>query len=174
MAQEIPSRSGGWRLVFLSILLAFVFTLVSLLYHKEVDPLCGNNISAGFPVSFLCDDTGGSPISSWGRIDLADIISLNLRAFLIDFFLYGALVSLAWTIVMTLRQSASSQVEVLRRGGLLCLAYLIVFLFAFLAFQSDHLDFNPPRPVTPTAFVPSPTPFRTPPPPAESPIPTVQ
>lgn len=162
--RELRGFSSGCMLIVLSVLLAACLTLGTALYQRPSDPACQGALSAGFPLPFLCDDTGGSPVSSWGRIDLFELLGINLRVFLLDLLLYGALLSLLWTAALGLTHSGWALVEVLRRGGLLCLAYILTFLFAFMAFQANHLDFSRPIPRTPTPIIFTPTPLGTPPP----------
>jgi len=159
---------------FMTILLGIGLTVSTLFYQRQNYPVCQGGLSAGFPLAFICDDTGGSPISSWGRIDGADWFNMNPVAFVLDFLLYGALLSLAWVVVMGFVHKGLSQVENFRWGVLICIGYIVVFLFAFMAYQSNSLSIEVPFPRTPTPyiFVPTPTPIGTPPPPEISPVPT--
>ena len=93
---------------------------------------------------------------------------------MLDFLLYCALLSLAWVVVMGFVHKGLSQVENFRWGVLICIGYIVVFLFAFMAYQSNSLSIEVPFPRTPTPyiFVPTPTPIGTPPPPEISPVPT--
>jgi hypothetical protein len=120
-------------------------TVGTLFYQRQYYPVCQGGLSAGFPIAFLCDGSGGSPIGSWGKIDLADWVNGNPLAFLLDFLLYGALNSLAGLIVMGLFRKGLSQDENFRWGVLLCFGCIVAFL----------------------------TPFGTPPPPAWTPFPTL-
>ena len=158
----------------LTILLGIGLTVGTVFYQRQYYPVCQGGLSAGFPIAFLCDDGGGSPISSWGVIDGADWFNMNLLAFLLDFLLYGALLSLAWLVVMGFIHKGLSQVEIFRWGTLICIGYIVAFLFAFLSFQSNSLNVEVPFPRTPTPyiFVPTPTPFGTPPTPEFTPVPT--
>ncbi len=93
------SRDKGYR--FLSrglrglffylahILLAIGMTLGTMNYQRASDPLCGRDLGAGFPVAFLCDALGESPISDWGKISWTDIPN-PLGAF-VDILFFAAL-----------------------------------------------------------------------------------
>lgn len=134
-------------------LLAFFITLGTTFIQRTNDPVCGGNLSAGFPLPFLCNNTGGSPISSWGRIDLFELLSIKWRVFLLDFLLYGALVTFLWIVPARLRHNDLMQNEFFRSGVLLCLGYNLAFLFAFVSFQADRLNFDKPIPRTPTPII---------------------
>jgi hypothetical protein len=156
---------SGFAFVLITILLGFCLTIGSVLYQRHPDPTChGGGLSAGFPLPFICDDSAGSPISSWGKIDLADILNINPRVLLLDFLLYNALASLILVAVAGIFRKGLVHVELFRWAILFCAVCMLVFLFAFTAFQSDNLNFEIPLPRTPTPFVPSPTPYGTPPP----------
>jgi hypothetical protein len=168
------SSPRGCIFCFLTILLAICLTVGSAFYQRQYYPVCQGGLSAGFPIAFLCDDTGGSPISSWGVIDGADWFNMNLLAFLLDFLLNGALLSLAWVVIMGFVRKGFFQVESFKWGVLICIGYIVAFLFVFLSFQSNSLNVEIPFPRTPTPYIfaPTPTPFGTPPPPAFTPVPT--
>ena len=159
-----PGRMNGCVIGMASALLGLCLTLSTVLYQREADPnpMCGGNLSAGFPLSFICDDTGGSPVSSWGKIDFADIINIKPRLLLLDFLLDSAALTLAWTVLAGLRKGLA-QAEVFRWAVLWCIGYIVAFLFAFLLFQWQALNFEVPAPTTPTPIVYTPTPFGTPP-----------
>jgi hypothetical protein len=155
---------NGFVFSLVNLLLGFCLTIASVLYQHGPDPACQGGLGAGFPLSFICDDTGGSPISSWGRFDLADLSGVNPRVFLLDLLLLDALVSVIWVIVAGMFDRGLSQVDIYRWALLFCAVNILAFLFAFLSFQSGKLDFSVPFPRTPTPFIPSPTPNGTPPP----------
>jgi len=159
---------------FLTILLGIGLTVGTVFYQRQYYLVCQGGLSAGFPIAFLCDGSGGSPIGSPGKIDLTDWFNANPLALLLDILLYGALISLAGLIVTGLYRKGLSQNEYFRWGVLICIGYIVVFLFAFMAYQSNSLSIEVPFPRTPTPyiFVPTPTPFGTPPPPEFTPVPT--
>jgi len=175
--QAKPNRSfaGGCLTGLLSILLGLALTASTALVQQRYYPVCGGGLTAGYPIVFICDDSGGSPISSWGRIDSADWFNGDPRAFLLDFLLYSALLWLAWTAVMGLLRERPARDENFKWGLLISVGYLAAFLFAFLSFQTTSLRIEHTFPRTPTPFtpvVPSPTDLGTPPPPLSTPIPT--
>ncbi len=158
---RFPSR--GFPILLVNLLLGFCLTIGSVTYQRNPEPAChGAGLGAGFPLPFICDDSGGSPISSWGRIDFADIYGLNLRVFLLDFLLYNALVSLVLSAAMGFYCRGSSNVQISHWALLLCVTFILAFLFAFLSFQSGNLNFDMLIPRTPTPIFYTPTPFGTP------------
>lgn len=170
--KEDRSFRSGCSLGILSILLGFSLTLGTAFYQRPDDPACGGGLSAGFPLPFLCDEAGGSPISSWGRIDLFELLGTNPRVFLLDFLLISALLLLVWMVVRSLLRKRFAEEEQFRWAALLCIGYIVAFLFAFMAFQSGNLNFEKPFPRTPTPIIYTPTPFGTPALPQITPIPT--
>ena len=158
---RVPWR--GSFLLLIILLLGFFLTIVSVSHQRNPEPACqGGGLGAGFPLPFICDDSGGSPISSWGRIDLADISGLNPRVFLLDILLYNALVSLVLSAGMGFFRKGSSKAELSLWALLLCTTFVLAFLFTFLSFQSGNLNFDIPMPRTPTPIIFTPTPFGTP------------
>jgi hypothetical protein len=153
----------------LSILLGICLTAGTAYYQRSYDPACGGGLSAGFPLAFLCDGSGGSPIGIQGKIDFADWQHVNPPAFLLDFLLYSALLAMAWMVMMGLFRRDLSQDENFRWAVLLCLGYIVAFLFAFVSFQSSRLNFEAPTRHTPTPFIASPTPIGKMPPPQSTP-----
>jgi len=158
---------------FLTILLGICLAAGTVFYQRQDYPVCQGGLSAGFPIAFLCDGSGGSPIGSWGKIDLADWFNVNPLALLLDILLYGALISLAGMIVTGVLRRGLSQDENFRWGVLICIGYIAVFLFAFMSFQSNSLNIEVPFSRTLTPIIYTPTPFGTPPPPAWTPFPTL-
>ncbi|HLO27649.1 MAG TPA: hypothetical protein VK249_00850 [Anaerolineales bacterium] len=169
LARSFPTGCG---FALVSIALGFCLTLGSAFYQRASDPTCHGNLSAGFPLPFVCDEAGGSPIDSWGRIDLFELFGTNLRVFLLDFLLYGALLSLAWIVILGLFRKGLAHVDNFRWGILLCVGYIVAFLFIFMAFQASQLDFRRPFPRTPTPVIFTPTPLGTALPPLSSPSPS--
>ena len=170
--KENRSFPRGCILGILSILLGICLTVGSTIYQRRYYPVCQGGLSAGFPIVFICDGSGGSPIGISGKIDIADWSHVNLMAFLLDFLLYSSLLSMAWSIVTGLLSKSLSQDENFRWGVLLCIGYIAVFLFAFMSFQSNSLLIEVSFPRTPTPYIFSPTSIGTMPPPQSTPIPT--
>jgi hypothetical protein len=148
----------GCSFVLLNLALGLCLTVATVLYHRRADPFCGGALSAGFPLAFICDDTAGSPVSSWGKIDFADLFNVDRRVFLLDFTLDSAVLTLAWIILTGLRRDLAGM-PMFRWGAVLCLGYLTAFLLAFVLFQSYALNFKVPRLTTPTPSVDTPTPM---------------
>jgi hypothetical protein len=84
-----------------NIMLAVCLTIGTVNYQRPSDPLCGRRLSAGFPMAFICDATGESPLSSVGKINWADVDSLNPIGAFVDTLFYTALLSI--TALMALR-----------------------------------------------------------------------
>jgi hypothetical protein len=161
--------STGCAFGILSLVLGFVATFASAMYQRYPDPAChGGGLSAGFPLAFLCDDSAGSPISSWEKIDLVDFFNMNPRVFLLDILLYSALFVILWIAGRAIFGNSLAD-EPFRWAVLLCLGYIIAFLFAFVSFQSSYVNFEIPLPRTPTPIIYTPTPFGTLPPPPITP-----
>jgi hypothetical protein len=154
---------NGLYFLLLHLLLGLCLTIGSVLYQRNPEPGCQTGgLGAGFPLPFVCDDSGGSPISSWGRIDLSDIWNVNPRTFLLDFLLYNALVSLVWSAALGILYKGTSKAEGSHWAIVLCITFILAFLFVFLSFQSGNLNFDIPIPRTPTPIIFTPTPFGTP------------
>ncbi len=63
--------------------------------YQRSDALgCYGHLGAGFPIAFICDDPGGSPLSSAGTIDQDDVI--NPLGFLGDILFYTVLSGMAF------------------------------------------------------------------------------
>ena len=63
--------SRGFRGLFFDLLhlsLASLLMFSTVIYQRSSDPLCGGGLSGGFPLAFLCDNAGESPIDDWGKI----------------------------------------------------------------------------------------------------------
>ncbi len=76
-----------------SMLLAVCLTVATVNYQHSSGILCDGRLSAGFPAAFICDASGKSPLSSVGKIDWADLDSLNLLGSFVDILFY---LSLLW------------------------------------------------------------------------------
>ena len=92
----------GLRGLFISaacILLALGALSISAKFQYPKHPYCGDMVGAGFPVLFICDDWGGgSPTSSWNKIDFVDVINGGIvpGGFLVDFLFYFIVSGLIW------------------------------------------------------------------------------
>ena len=97
--QRLFPRTPGGCLMrgTLVVLLALCCTALSVRYQRVDAPPC-QSLGAGFPVPFVCDSSGGSPIRSWGKIDGADIEGIVLLPFLTNVLFYALGVLTAWTI----------------------------------------------------------------------------
>jgi hypothetical protein len=92
--------SRGLRGLFFDLLhlsLAVLLTLATINHQRSSDPMCGGGLSGGFPLAFLCDNAGESPISDWGKISFHSDIP-NLFGAFVDILFYMALL---WIISFT-------------------------------------------------------------------------
>ena len=90
--------SGGYRTYIFDIvimLLAICLTVATVHFQHSSRLLCDGRLSAGFPVAFVCDASGESPLSSVGKIDGADVDSINLLGSFVDILFYVSLLSVA-------------------------------------------------------------------------------
>jgi hypothetical protein len=96
----------------ISMLLAIIAMSASVKYFQYPShPSClppggnANSLGAGFPVLFICDDWGGgSPTSSWRKIDYVDVINGGVQpvGFTIDFLFFTLLIWLPFLILIGL------------------------------------------------------------------------
>ena len=99
--EHSPNGCRGCLLPLLILGVAFYLVVQSTNYQVRHDPACYGSLSAGWPMTFLCDDTFGSPTSSWGKIDEADWWNgPNLVGLFGDFLFYAVLLSILWLIVL--------------------------------------------------------------------------
>ena len=85
----------GYIFDMMSMLLAICITVATVNYQHSSGLLCDGRLSAGFPVAFICDASGESPLSSVGKIDWADLDSINLLGSFIDILFYMTLLWIA-------------------------------------------------------------------------------
>ncbi len=93
----LSARRRVWLFGIVSVLLALGLTLHSVTEQRSQDPLCEGQLGAGFPMTFLCDTTGSSPTSSWGKIDEADYF-FPTPFFWADVLFYAALLWTPWVL----------------------------------------------------------------------------
>lgn len=90
--------SGGYRTwVFdiVTMLLAICLTVATVHFQHSSGLFCNGRLSAGLPAPFICDASGESPLSSVGKIDAADVDSINLLGSFVDVLFYLSLLSAA-------------------------------------------------------------------------------
>ncbi len=97
--QRRSPSSQGCIPAMLSFLIAIGLTIGSIVYQRPSDPICRGLLSAGFPVAVVCDASGESPLSSVGKIDWADLDSINYLGSFVDLLSYTSLLWVAWLIV---------------------------------------------------------------------------
>jgi hypothetical protein len=81
-------RRRGFIFWTASILLALALTVGTVTVQHTGSPLCQGLLGAGFPLPFVCDASGESPLSSVGKIDWADLDNINLIGSLLDILFY--------------------------------------------------------------------------------------
>ncbi len=90
--------SGGYRTWIFDIvimLLAICLTVATIHFQRSSGLFCYGRLSAGFPAPFICDASGESPLSSVGKIDAADVDSINFLGSFVDVLFYVSLLSVA-------------------------------------------------------------------------------
>jgi hypothetical protein len=85
----------GYIFDMVIMLLAISLTVATVNYQHSSGFLCDGRLSAGFPVAFICDASGESPLSSVGKIDWADLDSINLLGSFMDILFYMTLLWIA-------------------------------------------------------------------------------
>jgi hypothetical protein len=96
--KEYRYFSGGYAMFFFDLailLVALCLTVGTVGFQRNPDALCGGGLSAGFPIAFVCDNAGESPIDSWGKFDWADIDHLSIPGTFADILFYLVLLSMA-------------------------------------------------------------------------------
>src|SRR6266540_4642979 len=101
MEKHRPFRQEHRGCIFgiISILLAVGVMVMSMNYKRPDDTLCRGPLGAGFPVPFICDASGESPLSSVGKIDWTDLDSVNPLGSFIDILFYTLALWVTWYIV---------------------------------------------------------------------------
>jgi hypothetical protein len=102
---------GGYIFDLLSMLLAIFLMVATINFQHTSELLCDGRLSAGFPFAFICDASGESPLSSVGKIDWADLDSLNLVGSYLDILFYLALVWIARRAMNSLLQRAGRRTK---------------------------------------------------------------
>lgn len=151
--------SRGCFISLLSIILALSAMAVSANYHHPQHPSCRGMLGAGFPVLFICDDWGGgSPTSSWEKIDFVDVVNGGIRpgGFLVDFLFYILLTLIIWFIASRFLYKGANHPD-LWWTTLIMIGFVFGFLFAFLTVWSSDLYIKNPPMGTPTLGIPSAT-----------------
>lgn len=90
--------SGGYRAYLSDIVIMFVaicLTAATVYFQRSSGLLCGGRLGAGFPVAFVCDASGESPLSSVGKLDGADLSSISSLGSSVDVLFYVFLLSVA-------------------------------------------------------------------------------
>ena len=130
----------------LILILAFGLMFVTKNVTRHDDTFaCYGGLGAGYPVSFLCDYSGGgSPLSSAGKIDLADFPYFSLQGTLVDLLFYSMQLGLIWFVANNLARANY------RLAALAVLLYLAGFLSAVLLFGPSRVRIERSFPRTPT------------------------
>ena len=139
----------------LILLLAFglMFSTMKVLRHND-NFSCFGQLGAGFPVSFLCDYSGGgSPLSSAGKIDSADFPYFSPVGTLVDILFYSMHLGMLWFIAGSISRKSPESIRKYRWAILIIAVYLAGFLSALILLQSARLriERSYPRTSTPIA-----------------------
>jgi hypothetical protein len=152
----------GFLISWVCILLALWAVSISARYLYPENTYCGDMVGAGFPVMFICDDWGGgSPTSSWGKIDFVDFLNGRIipSGFLIDLVFYFILFGFIWFTASSIIHKGLNRSD-LWWITFIGMGFITGLLCTFLVFQPSYLNYiRPPvfnRTSTPI-FVPSPT-----------------
>jgi hypothetical protein len=149
-------RSCGAGLWILLLAVALMFSSMRVLRHGD-DFSCFGQLGAGFPVSFLCNYSGGgSPLSSANRINSADFPYFSPVGTLVDVLFYAMQLGMIWLIVSSIFRAGPQDRGKYRLAAWIIAVYLAGFLSAFLLFQTGHVRIERSYPRTPTPLA-SPT-----------------
>jgi hypothetical protein len=151
MTQDVH-RKAGWSFprgctvgaVILFLAFGLMLGTMNSLRHNDAFA-CYGGLGAGFPVSFLCDYSGGA-----GKIDLADFPYFSPQGTLVDMLFYSMQLGLLWSVASNILQKNY------KLAALVVLLYLVGFLSAVLLFQLTDLRIERSFPRTPTPLA-SPT-----------------
>jgi len=139
----------GFRGLLISgacILLALGCVSISAKYQYPEHPYCGNMVGAGFPVLFICDDWGGgSPTSSWNKIDFVDVINGGIvpGGFLVDLLFYFIVSGLIWFTVSSMIGKGLNRSD-LWWTVLISAGFISGFLCAFLMLMPAYWNYVRP------------------------------
>ena len=174
-SRSFPSgRHGCLTEISITLLTVLIILIISAGYRNYGDFFsCNGGLGIGFPVSYICDyGTGGSPISSWGKIDLADFPYFSPRGLLTDILFYSGIFWLGWLLRILLRPSDAYPIQNGIWILLIAIALIVDYLSAAAMYKSDRINFHNYLLQIPTPEPATPTPFGTPPPPPFTAIPT--
>ncbi len=104
-----PRGYRGCIFLVVALALAVSVTAATVSYQRPSRLFCGGRLSAGFPLPFVCDATGESPLSSVGQIDWADADSVSFPGSFLDILFYMILSWLAWLGLRGLVQMAGQR-----------------------------------------------------------------
>ena len=160
--QTFPQGVRGCFISLVCIFLAIGAVIISAKYVYPENPYCRDMVGAGFPVMFICDDWGGgSPTSSWGKIDFVDFFNGGMipGGFLIDLIFYLILIGFIWFAASGIIQKGLNRRD-LWWTIFIGMGFMTGLLCTFLAVLPGYLNYIRPPVVNRTAtpiFVPSPT-----------------
>jgi len=95
----LPHGYQGCILSIVGIFVAVGLTILSVNYQHPDPLICRGLPGAGFPVPFICDASGESPLSSVGKINSADLDNLNPFGSLVDILFYIVATWIVWFVV---------------------------------------------------------------------------
>jgi len=166
VARKVNQSFPQGCLVGVAILLLAIGLMFSTMnYRRHNDYFsCYGQLGAGFPVSFLCDYSGGgSPLSSAGKIDAADFPYFSPQGVIAELLFYAMQLGMIWFIVKSISSKSQNRREKYGRAALVITIYLAGFLSALILFQPINVRIERSYPTTPTPIA-SPTTIGTNPP----------
>ena len=161
--QLLRQGSRGCFISLVSISLVIFAMAASTKFQHPQQPSCGGMLGAGFPMLFICDDWGGgSPTSSWEKIDFVDVLNGGIRpvGFLADFMFYIVLIWIVMFIVSGIFHKGINHRD-FWWAIFITLGFISGFLCAFLTFGSSGFYAREFLNRTPTPVIPSPTSLET-------------
>jgi hypothetical protein len=104
MASHTNRRKEKTVLFFCLVLFITVCLMIMTISYTYPDSsVCRGRLGAGLPFAFLCDySIGGSPLSSWGKIDINDFPYISPFGFCLNFLICFVLVWITRFIVLGL------------------------------------------------------------------------
>lgn len=134
-----------FRLVWILITACLILAGSTNHYNYRDNFACGGRLGAGFPVSFLCDYGGsaGSPIDSWGRVDLADFPYFSLQGLFVDGLLYSMILFVIERLVnRTADRTGLSSSQTQNWLAFLSIAFLLGYAFASSLLAANQVNFH--------------------------------
>ncbi len=98
-------------IILISMCLAAFALVLSANYQYPENPACQGMLGGGFPLLYICDNWGGgSPTSSWGKIDYIDVMNGGIipAGLQVDFLFYTGLFFMAMLLMRVIYHRLSA------------------------------------------------------------------